>query len=124
MGCPHPGSAELKQGAKYWTLPVVLAENNHLGVGAWVKEEGGRCFSVTGEGFVDWGNDVGMKGQDFWRFWRVEARWGFSAGHSAERRWAISPGTPPQPGNLQAPLSSVQCRRSQQERYLPDSILA
>ena len=64
MGCPHPGSAELKQGAKYWTLPVVLAENNHLGVGAWVKEEGGRCFSVTGEGFVDWGNDVGMKGQE------------------------------------------------------------
>ena len=34
------------------------------------------------------------------------------------------PGEIPQPGSLHAPLSSVQWRRSQQERYRPDNIFA
>ena len=43
------------------------------------------------------------------RCWRVLARWGCRAGHSADSRWATSPGTWPQPGRRQAPDSWVQC---------------
>ena len=55
---------------------------------------------------------------------RVVARTGFKAGHSDESRWATSPGATPQPGRRQAPDSWVQWRLSQQDLYLPLSILA
>ena len=57
-------------------------------------------------------------------FLRAWASAGWMAVHSPLRMWATSPGIMLQPGSLQAPDSWVQCRRSQQERYLPLSILA
>ena len=43
---------------------MTLAEYNHLGVGTRVEEEGCGSLPVTVEGLLDWGKEVGMKGQE------------------------------------------------------------